>query len=177
MVMQLSFNRCGVVPCIQDGPARGASRTPLALTTGAYSEARSELNSPTGTKLTTMHWNAEGVHRKKLELQNFLKEHHVDICCIQETHLNPNLRFSIRGYTTYRHDRIEQHKGGVLTLVKNCYPSAEINRSRANEGTETLTVLVTLPDRDLTVINIISTVQLRRSNFLLAKPTKQTFLP
>ena len=62
--MQLSFNRCGVVPCIQDGPARAASRTPLAPTTGAYSEARSELNSPTGTKLTTMHWNAEGVHRE-----------------------------------------------------------------------------------------------------------------
>ena len=172
--MQISLNRCGVVPCIQDGPARGASRTPLALTTGAYSEARSELNSQTGTKLTTMHWNAEGVQKKKLELQNFLKEHHVDICCIQETHLNPNLRFSIRGYTTYRHDRLEQHKGGVLTLVKNSYPSAEINRSRANEGTETLTVLVTLPDRDLTVINIYSPAQ--KIQLPPRKPTQANFL-
>ena len=69
MVMQLSFNRCGVVPCIQDGPARGASRTPLAPTTGAYSEARSELNSPTGTRLTIMQWNSEGVQKKKIELK------------------------------------------------------------------------------------------------------------
>ena len=114
-----------------------------------------------------MHWNAEGVQKKKEALQNFLKEHNVGICCIQETHLNPHLRFSIRGYTPYRHDRVGQHKGGIITLVKNCFPAIEISRSAENSDTETLTVLVTLPSRTLSVLNVYS------SSPKITLPTRQ----
>ena len=160
MTMQSSLNRCSVVPLdlSQGGPARGYSRTTSNQATGGSVDlvSRGKQSRATAIRLRTMQWNAEGVQNKKMVLQNFLKVNNIDICCIQEAHLNPNLRFSVRGYTIYRHDRIGQHKGGVLTLVRNSFPSAEINRSAAKESTETLTVLVTLQDRDLTVINIYS---------------------
>ena len=75
-----------------------------------------------------MQWNAEGVARKKLELQKFIHEQKIDIICIQETHLNKNCRFHIRGYETYRLDR-EGHKGGIITLVKNNIAASETSRS------------------------------------------------
>ena len=43
----------------------------------------------TGHQLRIMHWNAEGVRNKTLELQQFLKSHEIDVCCIQETSTAP----------------------------------------------------------------------------------------
>ena len=40
-----------------------------------------------------MQWNAEGVIRKKTELEHILKKENIDICCIQETHLPKDKRF------------------------------------------------------------------------------------
>ena len=68
--------------------------------------------------LKVMHWNAEGVMNKADALKIFLHENSVDICCIQETHLQEGKTFKIRGYQVYRNDR-KGHKGGVLTLVRN----------------------------------------------------------
>ena len=59
----------------------------------------------TGYNLNICHWNTEGVRTKKLELQTFLKTHSIAVCCIQETHLSPNHRFSVRGFDTFRRDR------------------------------------------------------------------------
>ena len=39
------------------------------------------------TTLKIMQWNAEGLVKKKTELEKILKEASIDICCIQETHL------------------------------------------------------------------------------------------
>lgn len=72
-----------------------------------------------------MHWNAEGVYRKKdeyckkLELENILYEEQVSVCCLQETHLNKEIVFKIRGYQCFRSDRKDRRKGGILTLVRN----------------------------------------------------------
>ena len=66
-----------------------------------------------------MQWNAEGLVKKKTELENILKEESIDICCIQETHLKKDKTFKIRGYQCIRTDRAgDRNKGGVLTLVK-----------------------------------------------------------
>ena len=46
------------------------------------------------------------------------------MCCIQETHLNSNHRFSIRGYETFRRDRESGPKGRLLILVKKKSPSS-----------------------------------------------------
>ena len=81
---------------------------------------------------------------KKLELQNILYKHSIDVVCIQETHLNPENRFCIRGYETFRLDR-QDHKGGIITCVKNSLASTEIERSA--ENTEYLTIKIfTIPD-------------------------------
>ena len=45
-----------------------------------------------------MQWNAEGVSNKKEELEHFLHENSINICCIQETHLQEGKPFKIRGY-------------------------------------------------------------------------------
>ena len=73
-----------------------------------------------------MHWNAEGVRNKKLDLQQFLKTHSIDICCIQETHLKEGDIFTIRGYEPFRADGEEGNKGGALTVVKNTMPAVEL---------------------------------------------------
>jgi ribonuclease HI len=66
-----------------------------------------------------MQWNAEGVFNKKTELEHTLFEKKVSVCCIQETHLQSNKAFKIRGYQAFRSDREGRHKGGILTLVRN----------------------------------------------------------
>ena len=66
-----------------------------------------------------MHWNAESVFNKKTELEHILHEENVNICCIQETHLQSNKYFKVRDYRCFRSDRTDRSKGGVLTLVRN----------------------------------------------------------
>ena len=43
--------------------------------------------------LKVMHWNAEDVMNKADALKIFLHENSVDICCIQETHLQEGKTF------------------------------------------------------------------------------------
>ena len=43
----------------------------------------------------------------------------MNICCIEETHLQEDKPFKIRGYQVFRSDRKERKKGGVMTLVRN----------------------------------------------------------
>ena len=95
------------------------------------------------------------VRTKKLELQTFLKPHNIDVCCIQETHLSPNHRFSVRGFETFRRDREHGPKGGLLILVKNIYPAAEIHRS-GDENTEVLGIKLILEGNPLSIYNLYS---------------------
>ena len=76
--------------------------------------------------LAVLQWNAEGVSKKKVSLAERLHNENIDIACIQETHLTDNLRFTVRGYQTYRVDRQERHKGGVVILVRNNLPAQQI---------------------------------------------------
>ena len=54
------------------------------------------------------------VYQKKISLTERLHGDKIDVACIQETHLNSNHRFTIRGYQTFRMDREGRHKGGNL---------------------------------------------------------------
>ena len=163
MAVQLSLDRCGVVlvgrsqggtapgPQPQRGPtnATDCGSDPLLMAGGGQSRATGHQT------LRIVHWNAEGVRQKKLELQQFLKVQKIDVCCIQETHLNNTHRFSIRGYEIHRVDRADRPKGGVLTLVKTSIPSTEVQRSEKAD-TEYITVKLILPDRNLTICNLYS---------------------
>ena len=111
--------------------------------------------------LRIVHWNAEEMRRKKLELQQFLTAQKIDVCCIQETHLNNTHRFSIQGYEIHRVDWADRPKGGVLTLVKTSIPSTEVQRSEKAD-TEYITVKLILQTE--TWPSVTSTV----------RPTKQS---
>ena len=99
-------------------------------------------------------WNAEGLKNKKPELQEFLRREKVDIICIQETHLSEAHRFFVRGYETFRHDRKNQHKGGLVTLVRNTIPAAEVKRSEENIGTEYLVVKIVTEKKEAFIHNV-----------------------
>ena len=81
-----------------------------------------------------MQWNTKGVFNKKLALTRKLHDLKIDIACIQETHLNQNNRFSIRGYQCFRLDREAHHKDGVLTFIKNNIAAAEIKIDTGKEA-------------------------------------------
>ena len=66
-----------------------------------------------------MQWNAKSIMNKKTELEHILHEQEINICCIQETHLQSNKTFKIRGYQYFRSDRIIRNNSGIMTLVRN----------------------------------------------------------
>ena len=71
------------------------------------------------TTLKILQWNAEGLVKKKTELEKILKEESIDIWCIQENHLKKDKTFKMRGHQCIRTDRAgDRNKEGVLTLVK-----------------------------------------------------------
>ena len=91
---------------------------------------------------------------KKLELQVLLKENNIDVCCIQETHLNSCHRFSVRGNETFRRDRKDRPKWGILTLIKNTHAAAEEVYRSEDEDTEVLGIKLLLDKNPLTIYNL-----------------------
>ena len=113
---------------LQGGAASGSvtRRNPTSTTGGPSQsrDARGRGRKTTGKPRTPqpiriMHWNSESISNKKTELEHILKEKGIGICCIQETHLQPDKTFKIRGYQCFRSDRMGRSKGGILTLVRN----------------------------------------------------------
>ena len=107
----------GTLPSIwgtrDGGPRLHASGTPKQQSENSHQEIK------------IMQWNAEGISKKKLALAQKLQQQNIDVACIQETHLTDKMRFTIRGYQCYRLDR-QEHKGGILILIKNTHPYTEI---------------------------------------------------
>ena len=165
LAVQLSLERCGVVllDCSWGGTAPGSQpqRNPTSATdcdsdpSGLTMDGQSRTNGQQALKIAQ--WNAEGVRLKKTELQHFLELKAIDVCYIQETHLSSSHHFFIRGYKVFRHDRENRPKGGLLTLVRNNIPAADIQRSgQADLDTEYLGVKLILAGTPVTVFNICS---------------------
>ena len=154
MVVSNSGKRFGVVSMdhqvetVQGPPPATGTSDPKPLAGKGQSKA-------TGYNLRLCHWNAEGIGPKKLEIQNVFKSKNVEVCCIQETHLNSNHRFSIRGYETFRRDRESGPKGGLLILVKNNHPAVKIYRSE-DAYTEVLGIKLLLEGNPLSIYNLYS---------------------
>ena len=100
-----------------------------------------------------LQWNAEGIHKKKLALQNRLYKEDIDIAVFQETHLTENLRFNIRGYEPFRLDR-ENHKGGVLILAKHCLSAVEISRNNSAGESQSISIEFNMGEEKWTIHNI-----------------------
>ena len=69
------------------------------------------------------------------DLLHIMNKENIDICCIQETHLQKDKTFKARGYQCFGTDRGgDRRKGGIITLIKstiNPYMS-----SSSNDGEE-----------------------------------------
>ena len=120
-----------------------------------------------------MHWNAEGVMNKKTELEHLLHVRNINICCIQETHLQDGKAFKVRGYQSFRLDRTGRRKGGILTLVRNNLNVSDMNVH--TEGAEYQKIRVKLNDTELQILNFycpndrplsLDTIEVPDSNFL-----------
>jgi len=116
--------------------------------TGQQSKSPGDATRP----LRILQWNCEGVYNKKLALAERLKSDNIDVACLQETHLNPTHRFSIRGYEAYRMDR-EGHKGGVLILVRNSIPCTPFTLD-TDQQSEIHGVSLTVDKTKVTLFNL-----------------------
>ena len=121
-----------------------------------------------------MHWNAEGVSSKKTELEQVLHSKDISVCCIQETHLQKDKTFKVRGYQCYRADRQDRSKGGVLTLVRNNINACEVKTYL--EGSEYHELKIKTKSSELNLVNYycpndrplsLDTVEVHDSRFLM----------
>ena len=62
-------------------------------------------------------WKANGVRGRKIELDNFLAQHGVDVCLLNETHLDRGQAFRFANYVCQRTDRSTKG-GGKAILVR-----------------------------------------------------------
>ncbi|GFW80950.1 hypothetical protein TNCV_3780291 [Trichonephila clavipes] len=69
--------------------------------------------------LNILQLNINGTQRKIKELTEILNVNKVQIACLRETKLNPNLKLKIKGFTTLRKDRKDRPGGGLAFLVKS----------------------------------------------------------
>ena len=108
--------------------------------------------SDSSDQIKIAQWNCEGISKKKEALKIFLHKEKIDIACLQETYLNPNLRFLVRGYQCFRQDRPNRHKGGVLILVSNKIPAQEIT-IQTGEESEIIGITAQLHNKKVIIYN------------------------
>uniref|UniRef100_A0A0B7BD04 Endonuclease/exonuclease/phosphatase domain-containing protein n=2 Tax=Arion vulgaris TaxID=1028688 RepID=A0A0B7BD04_9EUPU len=73
---------------------------------------------------------------------------------MQETHLNAQHRFGIRGYQSFKLDR-EGYKGGVLTLVRNGISAKQTEVTTGSAGAaEIIGVLITCDEMQILLYNL-----------------------
>jgi exonuclease III len=70
-----------------------------------------------GKALRLTCWNADGVRGRKLELEQLLSEHGVDICLLNETHLDSVRALRFANFVCHRTDR-PTPGGGTEILVR-----------------------------------------------------------
>ena len=164
MATQMDIRRYGASPVVHQAatvpdsePQRGPPTTTGGVTRNVRQPSTTDVNASrpenSDVPLVFAQWNAEGIRRKKPELQEFLRREKIDVICVQETHLSDAHRFSVRGYEPFRQDRPDRPKGGILTLVRNGIPAIEVGRSDTGDC-EFLSVRLILPGREITTTNL-----------------------
>ena len=153
--------------CRPRGPKPGESGTGPLASKGSTQSTGGSVNLDTRDKqsiatgpqsqnsLRIMQWNAEGIYCKKPEFHTFLRENNIDVACLQETHLCEKRKFFIRGYDTFRRDRPNGQRGGVITLVK--HGTAATLTSQTETGQlEFITVRIITQGQELLITNCYS---------------------
>ena len=104
-----------------------------------------------------------------------MNKENIDIHCIQETHIQKDKTFTVRGYQCFRTDRGgDRKKGGIITLIKSNI-NAHMSSS-SNDGAEQHNVTVNTLKRDIPLVNYyclnnvnlaLHTIHVRDSNFII----------
>jgi exonuclease III len=65
-------------------------------------------------------WNANGLTNHKLEAQNFLNIHKIDIALISETHFTTRTVFKVPNYKVYHIPHPDDRsRGGAAIIIRN----------------------------------------------------------
>jgi hypothetical protein len=62
-------------------------------------------------------WNSDGVRSRKLKLEQFLSEHGIDICLLNETHLESGSSLKFLNYVCHRSEHPTLGGGKVISAV------------------------------------------------------------
>ena len=107
-------------------------------------EASAGADATSKQSLRVLQWNAEAISTKVTELADRLTSDDIDVCVIQESHLQEGRKTPfIEGYASVRADRIAAKHGGLLAYIKKSLVMEEIG-SVAIEATEVSTFRVRL---------------------------------
>ena len=169
----LKIHQDGAAPGLHHPTSTTGGKCLIARCTRRYKRPTTAYNNKSSqTTLKVMQWNAEGLMRKKPELEHRMNKENIDICCIQEIHLQKDKIFKVRGYQCFRTDRGgDRRKGGIITVIKsniNAYMS-----SSSNDGAEQHTVTV---QRDILLVNYycpnnvnlaLHNIHVRDNNFII----------
>ena len=121
-------------------------------------------------RLKILQWNCESISNKKLQLTNKLKNADIDIACMQESHLQSHPkhgnRFTIRGYQTFKQDRKNGPKGGVITLVRNDIPASEVQVDTGDRA-EMIGVKIHLDNKEITIYNTVTVLHEKSMSYTL----------
>ena len=64
-------------------------------------------------------WNCPGLRPKLNELQNYLLENQIDILALNETFLEPKIKFHFPGYDIYKNDRLQSVSWSLAEFRQN----------------------------------------------------------
>jgi exonuclease III len=99
-----------------------------------------------GEALRLACWNADCVRGRKLQLEQFLSENGVDICLLNETHLETKRALTFANYVCHRTDRPAWGGGTAILVRKGIHHyAAPVSDLQQLEATAIHLVLATRP--------------------------------
>ena len=113
----LKTHQDGAEPGLHRATSTTGGQPLIARCTRGYKRYTTEYNNKSSQMtLKVMKWNAEGLMRKKTEPEHRINKDNTAICCIQETHLQMDKTFNVRGCQYLRTDRGgDRRKGCIIT--------------------------------------------------------------
>lgn len=100
-------------------------------------------------------WNANGLPQRKLELENFLQHHNIDIALIAETHLVTSANLpKIRNYLVYATNHPSGlPRGGSAVIIKRSLPHHDIG-SFCTDSIQSSVIAINFNHRSINISSI-----------------------
>ena len=105
--------------------------------------------------ISVSYTNVDGLLSKRLECVDYLRSVKLDIMCIVETKLRPNMEmnwFEEGQYRLWRSERVKRGGGGVLVMVRKELSIKEVNFG--NDGEEVLSVVLSVGNTDINLVTV-----------------------